>query len=459
MLACEAQKTCFASSLLPCSRTPTHHSPLTANSGNLRPTFLVNENIPVLAKVPTAQIPMKRPSRIAPLPVRRGDCHIACSGKMLMLDLRNKLPHLATILALSLAASGPALAQNFAPQARPAMAINQGFVPGHARGESRATYTAPVVGHMHSAGYEDQVLSEAPMEGEVAHGHEHGCDQCGGSGCEACADSCCMGFFPLFKSTMQRFEFFSGVMSFSGPANRGETGSFGYTSGFNLGSEFLFGCQGLGYQAGMRGNMSNFNGASFTPDDRTQVFATAGLFRRVDWGLQGGLVFDYLHDEWNYSVDLTQLRGELSWVVPEGHEFGFWFTVGASEHQGTTTIERNTQIPVDVTEDWDVTNLNALFYRRTFGGGAQARMFAGWTGQSDGLLGGDVLLPLSQDWMLQSGFTYLIPEQGPRDLGYVEESWNLSVQLVWYPCGRCAGDYYRPLFNVADNGSFMVDRR
>ena len=65
-------------------------------------------------------------------------------------------------------------------------------------------------------------------------------------------------------------------------------------------------------QVGYRGVSSHYSGASFAEDSRDQGFLTAGLFRRVDWGLQGGAVVDILFDDWYYnSLTLTQLRGEL----------------------------------------------------------------------------------------------------------------------------------------------------
>src|SRR5439155_14079823 len=101
-----------------------------------------------------------------------------------------------------------------------------------------------------------------------------------------------------------------------------------FHEGFNWGipiAGFLSG------QWGANWTQSNFSGSYFTTDNRNQIFFTAGLFRRVDWGFQGGLVFDYLHDEWDYSADLGQLRGELSWLWCNCNEVGFWFAVGVHD--------------------------------------------------------------------------------------------------------------------------------
>src|SRR5690606_29288640 len=98
-------------------------------------------------------------------------------------------------------------------------------------------------------------------------------------------------------------------------------------------------------------------------------------------------------------------------------------------------------------------------YRRTFECGGHYRFWAGFTGRSDGLVGGDAQVPLSDCFAMQTNFNYLIPEEGTGP-GAAEEAWGLGISLVWYPgqTARC-GSLTRPLFNVADNATFLVDRR
>jgi len=41
---------------------------------------------------------------------------------------------------------------------------------------------------------------------------------------------------------------------------------------------------------------------------------------------------------------------------------------------------------------------------------------------------------------------------------FAPSAWNLSANLVWYPAGRARRSLaspYRPLFDVADNGSMI----
>jgi len=216
-------------------------------------------------------------------------------------------------------------------------------------------------------------------------------------------------------------------------------------------------------QIGANFTHSNFSGAEFTDESRHQIFLTGGLFRRVDWGLQGGIVFDYLSDDWYASYDVTQLRAELSWVFPCAHEVGFWFTASLDED---TTASPPAVGATPGVETFEGTDLYAFFYRHRFAGceGGTARLYAGFSGDSDGLLGTDMQIPITCDISVEGGFTYLIPEQGAGvngGRGHEHESWNVSIGLVWYPGAGTAygGDYFAPLFNPADNGSFMVGKR
>jgi hypothetical protein len=213
-------------------------------------------------------------------------------------------------------------------------------------------------------------------------------------------------------------------------------------------------------QVGYRGISSNYSGASFSEDSRNQGFITAGLFRRVDWGLQGGVVVDFLSDDWYYdTLELTQLRGELSWVYPQCHELGFWFSAGSKNNDVQSVVLVDGQ-PQTLIETYEPTDLMAFFYRRRFEeiGGGYGRLFAGFTGSSEGLIGADFKLPLTPSLALQSEFTYLVPKDGNNRVAHLQEAWNVGITLIWYPgCRKATGiDYFRPLLDVADNGNFIV---
>ena len=252
----------------------------------------------------------------------------------------------------------------------------------------------------------------------------------------------------------------AGVQGFTAAPNMGNTGSFGFHYGFNWGAPVPCMPHGeLGMQLGYRGVSTNFSGSALTPDTRTQSFFTGGIFRRVDWGLQGGVVADVLIDDWYYHSQLTQVRAELSWVYPACHELGFWGAFHTGNDRDQTAVQNDNILALNpiVFQPMD---LYAFFYRRRFEeiGGGSARLYAGFTGTSDGLIGADIKLPLSESLALQSGFAYVIPDESNKAIAYHEEAWNVAISLVWYPGQRKAvgNDYYRPLFDVADNGSFIT---
>jgi hypothetical protein len=266
------------------------------------------------------------------------------------------------------------------------------------------------------------------------------------------------------RPPLDGLELFGGVEGFTGPANRGGSGSFGFHEGLNMGIPGCLGC--FAWQWGANWTQSSFDGNFLTDDSRQQIFATGGLFRRVDWGFQGGLVVDYLHDEWDYSADLLQLRGELSWLWCDRNEIGFWFTAGVNDSENLSVRRPvfsgtgNAVSFVDGTGTLEVNDLYAFFFRRQFACGGQGRLYGGFTSNSQGLFGGDAQFPLNPCWSLRSNFIYVTPgsDDSPSDPRFTRESWNIGISLVWTPFAgrRGKGDYYRPLFNVADNGTFVT---
>ncbi len=285
-----------------------------------------------------------------------------------------------------------------------------------------------------------------------------GCNHCGMNvGC------CCSPAGYLLD--WSRADLWAGVTGFSGPANivsgAGANGtiegSFGFHEGFNFGSRLPSLLAGqMGSQLGLRFTHTHLDGSSAGADRRSQLFLTAGLFRRVDYGLQGGLVVDYLHDDWIYQADLVQLRGELSFLMSACHDIGFRFT-DSQQVDDTSAVVAGASGPLAVR----LAGLNnyRFFYRYRFGerGRGVAELQAGFTEESEGVVGFSLKTPLQNQLGLETTATYLIPSAKSAS-PYMDEGWNLGMAIVWTP-GRVFGtcrDYYRPLFDVADNGSFLV---
>jgi hypothetical protein len=299
---------------------------------------------------------------------------------------------------------------------------------------------------------------------DASHAHGGTCDACGAdySPCEECGEPCCPDCGchgahcrECFRFFFRHLAFFAGVQGFKGPLDLGRNGNFGFHEGANwsgpLGDPWH-----SGYQVGIRAVHSNFLGnqvstVNNTPiaDDnsRDQIFVTAGLFHRaIEGGLQGGVVFDYLHDNYYDQADLKQLRSETS-IVAGPHEIGFF---GAYDVGGQSLFGRTVVTPIQPNDVY------TLFYRRYFSGGGQGRVWLGASGHSEWLLGAEASVPLGTNWSLENSFVYLIPDQ-QRD-----ESWSVSFSLVFYPgrASRCVfRNPYAALFNVADNGTFLIRRQ
>ncbi len=295
------------------------------------------------------------------------------------------------------------------------------------------------------------------IEGELPLISEAACDDCGdvhsgGADCGIAIGLCsapgpagCLIPCPTFENTTFR----AGVQGFKGPPNQGVDSSFGFHEGVNWGAPlWLLPASGVGMQLGVEAVQSNFSGSQLSTDTRSQVFVTGGLFHRVDCGLQAGVVIDYLYDDWDTRFDALQVRGEISWVYPCNHELGVWFTAAAGD-------ESEADVAVETTD------LYAFFYRYRFDdcGGGDFRLFGGASGASDGLLGGDVHVPMTDRLALEAAFTYLIPQESTGVSGSAAEVWNVGIALVWYPrCNSRSTSYYRPLISVANNGSMLIDQ-
>ncbi len=285
------------------------------------------------------------------------------------------------------------------------------------------------------------------------------CDGCGRSpnrcGCNPCGWLLDWSRSDLWIGTTS----FTGASNFlpGGVGNNGSIeGNFGFQEGFNFGSQLpgIF-CGQIGSQFGMRFTQTQLDGSSAGDDNRTQAFVTAGLFRRVDYGLQGGLVVDYLHDDWVYQADLLQLRGELSFLLTACHDLGIRFT----DNQQTDATSANLSgSPAPIALSLATLNSYRFFYRYHFGCNAagQAEVQAGFTEDSGAILGLDLKTPLQNQLGLDINATYVLPPS-EADVPYTQEGWNLSMALVWTP-GRIFGtqrDYYRPLLDVAHNGNML----
>lgn len=248
---------------------------------------------------------------------------------------------------------------------------------------------------------------------------------------------------------------FGGVQGYKGPYDQErDSGNFGFNEGFNIGAKVPF--AQLGYQFGWRGVQSQLNGDENTGIDEhyVQQFATAGLFHRAKEGLQFGVVWDLLNDERFQTRQFNQIRSEFGFMNCGCHEIGFSGTFGFNDEK----LENDNFEEVR----FQASDQYVLFYRFHGCNGGEGRFFAGANDDSDGIIGSDMLLPVGDRFSVQAGFEYLIPNEKNGTDGATHEAWNIGLGMVWHWDGQARKSFencYRPLFNVADNGSLIVDER
>jgi len=333
------------------------------------------------------------------------------------------------------------------------------------KAEQGALLTQPPNGE-----YDDIKIDPVPME--YADEMTGGCDcyggscQCDDTWCEPC-DECgpcyegywggCGWWGPWgWKRGLREFSICFGMHGFKGPRDRGQNGNFGFHEGVNYGAP-LGGITATGYQLGMLATHSNFSGGgplSPTTGDRDQIFFTGGLFRRaVCGGWQWAVAVDVLQDTYGETANLSQIRTEFSFVRVDRRELGFWGAFGTQDDRVTTGDQERLGT-------LEPTDLYAFFHRRYFSGGGEGRLWSGFTGHGDALIGGDIRVPLGTSWALENNFSYLIPKESRSENGWREETWAVNIHLVWYP-GRAArsvrSNPYHPVLSVADNSVFMTD--
>jgi hypothetical protein len=260
----------------------------------------------------------------------------------------------------------------------------------------------------------------------------------------------------------------AGVTSFQNTTDLGLHGNYGVNEYANWAMPF-WNAFGIGWQLGVRGVQADFQSAAvkdptgatiFDQESRNQVFVTTGFFTRAfeGRGLQFGAVYDYLRDSWYDDVDVAQVRGEISYVWGY-HEFGFWGAASVADTNGVFSSGSKANNYASTLD------LYTGFYRLHFGDANELKVWGGASGSGDGLVGTLVRAPMGRSLALEGTFTYLFPGSSntvtlpTKDtLTYSEQAWNMSVNLVFYPAGRSRRSLaspYRPLFDVADNGSMI----
>ncbi len=264
----------------------------------------------------------------------------------------------------------------------------------------------------------------------------------------------CCGF-------LQNVQLEAGALAMRNPLDFEDSGNFGAQFALNWASARPLFC-GLNVQAGARATQLDFNGTEangfLTDDARTQVFWTAGVFFRAPVGCDGwsaGVVYDSLIEDYYRQYELSQLRAELSYSFGGLCDIGFRGAFALNEDD-FDFLRLDDELTVEGKAT--ATSYYTMFLRTNFDQGAQATVFGGVTEWSEAIVGATAEAPLSDSFAVKGGATYIIPTE--RGLGNLrdEETWNVSAGFVWYLGGGARANACgetRPLFDVADNGTFL----
>lgn len=280
---------------------------------------------------------------------------------------------------------------------------------------------------------------------------ENDCMECRNRGCRPYRGIVCRGW-----CWSQDLALSIGMHTFESPADQGINGNYGFGYGLNWAMP-VWHRLGLGAQIGYRGISADPVGEpiSGTPGNaRQQDFLTVGFFhrpaRRGCW--QYGVVWDWLNDNYYVPMQLSQIRGELSRSLGCCHDLGVW---------ATSSVSDDSQLFNAVTQTWQAQDQFNIFLRTYHDRGIVTRLWGGATSDGDGLVGGDAFVPLSSYFALRGNVQFLLPHEGQTAGAFSQEAWAMSFNLVFYPAGRAlqtTRSRYAPMLNVADNGSFLLDR-
>lgn len=337
-----------------------------------------------------------------------------------------------------------------------------GYVPAHGQHPNQFIDSgSPIVA--------DSYIDEGYVDGGCGC-NGGGCDNCAvGSnffncrtgGCGPCALENC--WINALGGLFSNAEVFGGAhafrsRNFTAGTQLIDDSSFGLYGGANLGLSLCkLSCGLFSGQIGVRSSQSEFEGDFFSADNRDQLFLTFGIFRRVDYGLQLGVVADFLHEEWFAETDVSQVRGDIGWVYPTGNTMGFRFAIG-TEDDLTSGIVNGVAFDNLFAE---IVDNYRFYYRMMAANGGHCDAYVGWSDESDTVFGLDVDMPVNGCWGVQAGFNYFLPEENDDSTvaNITQDTWNLYVGFAVRPQGLSwYRNYDRPLFNVADNGTLVFTR-
>jgi len=266
-------------------------------------------------------------------------------------------------------------------------------------------------------------------------------------------EGCATGALPLAfgMGLFDNITVFSETTTFKTRLCEG-SGSLGFSEGVNW--SFAATPQGaFAVQYGLRGVQGDLH----APNIRSQIFMTAGLFKRFNLvPVQCGVAVDWLEDcsQLFGAVNLRQMRTELSYHLRNRNaEFGFLGGFNVFRDRPTTSR-------MNPWEAVDMLDYYLLFARKHLDCGGQVELRCGSTSYGGFVMGTHCEVAISDRLAVTGGLTMLTPiggEQGSSSKH--RESWTMSLGIVLHFRGGAvfrSMNSYRPMFNVAGNDSFFT---
>jgi len=191
---------------------------------------------------------------------------------------------------------------------------------------------------------------------------------------------------------------------------------------------------------------------------RLQNFTTVGLYQRTDWGLDLGVGYDLLYEQYFDRFHLGQWRGKVGYALDDRNEIGgrlMLRSYGANGRFGAVPVTLN---PID---------MGTLFFRHTWASGASTGFWAGLADRHTQtnialgdaapiahpfVYGADVEAPLTDHLVLFGQANFITPPQ----TGTVDA----FLGITYYPASRSRRERskrLRPVMPVANNPTFAVD--
>ncbi len=279
------------------------------------------------------------------------------------------------------------------------------------------------------------------------------------SGNSICFSNLC----PTLAYTLQNTQFEVGVLGFRNPVNLIDQGNFGVDLNLNWStpSKILWGLSG---QAGGRISGTTLSGKiegyNFS-QDRTQFFLTTGFFYRDPancW--QMGAVYDSMRDSNYEKYTLGQARVEISRKICTDLDFGFRGAFAINDKLVNLWSFNSNNQKLDTIEDHLApVSWYTGFFRKYFECGGEGMIFCGATEYGDTMAGGQMEVPISNNASLRNSCTYVFNNsKSGKSNTFFENTWSFSASFVFYLGGNSRESMknpLRPLFEVADNGSFL----